>query len=98
MNLNIAFHPQKDSQAEHTFQTFDDMVRDCIIDFKENWNNHFPLVDFAYIIVVIHPSQWIPMNPYMIGGVVLLLDGMMWLSLKFFFPILYIRLWRKFIL
>ena len=37
-----------DGEAERTIQTFDDMIRACIIDFKGNWDNHFPLVEFAY--------------------------------------------------
>ena len=24
------------------------MLRDCIIDFKGNWDKHFPLVEFTY--------------------------------------------------
>ena len=42
------FHPQTDSQAECTIQSLDDMFRACIIDFKGNWDKHFPLVEFAY--------------------------------------------------
>ena len=43
-----AFHPQKDGQAQHTIKTLEDMIRACIIDFKGNWDKHFPLVEFAY--------------------------------------------------
>lgn len=24
------------------------MLRVCVIDFKENWDNHFPLMEFTY--------------------------------------------------
>ena len=39
MKLSTTFHPQTDGQAEHTIQTLEDMLRDCIIDFKGNWKN-----------------------------------------------------------
>ncbi|XP_075088532.1 uncharacterized protein LOC142170504 [Nicotiana tabacum] len=35
VNLNIAFYPQIDGQAECTIQTLEDMLRACVIDFKE---------------------------------------------------------------
>ena len=53
--LSTAFHPQMDGQAECTIQTLEDMLRACIIDCKGNWDTHLPLVEFAYIIVFIHP-------------------------------------------
>ena len=31
-----------------TIQTLDDILRDFIIDFKGNWDKHFPLVEFSY--------------------------------------------------
>ena len=48
MNLSIAFHPQTDGQAERTIQTLEDMLRACIIDFKGSWDDHLPLIEFAY--------------------------------------------------
>ena len=33
---------------ERTIQTLEDMLRECIIDFKGSWDRHFPLVEFAY--------------------------------------------------
>ena len=48
MNLRIALHPQTDIQLERTIQTLEDIFRDCIIDFKGNWDKHLPLVEFAY--------------------------------------------------
>ena len=48
MKLSTSFHPQTDGQAERTILTLEDMLRDCIIDFKGNWDKHFPLVEFAY--------------------------------------------------
>ena len=48
VKLSTAFHPQMDSQAEHTIQTLEDMLRDCIIDFKGNWDKHLSLIEVSY--------------------------------------------------
>ncbi|PHU19290.1 hypothetical protein BC332_10441 [Capsicum chinense] len=48
VNLSTAFHPQTDGQAEVTIQTLGDILRDCVIDFKESWEDHLPLIEFAY--------------------------------------------------
>ena len=76
VKLSITFHPQTDGKVERTIQTLEDMVRACIIYFKENWDNNFPLVAFYIIIVFIHPYQWILMKASMVGGVGLLFDGL----------------------
>ena len=48
VNLSISFHPQTDGQAECTIWTLEDMLRECVIDFKGNWVDHLPLIEFAY--------------------------------------------------
>ncbi|WMV14119.1 hypothetical protein MTR67_007504 [Solanum verrucosum] len=48
VNLSTTFHPQTDGQAERTIQTLEDMLRACVIDFKGNWDDHLPLIEFAY--------------------------------------------------
>ncbi|WMV10043.1 hypothetical protein MTR67_003428, partial [Solanum verrucosum] len=48
VNLNTTFHPQTDGQAERTIQTLEDMLRACMIDFKGSWDDHLPLIEFAY--------------------------------------------------
>ncbi|WMV14317.1 hypothetical protein MTR67_007702 [Solanum verrucosum] len=48
VNLSTAFHPQTNGQAERTIQTLEDMLRACVIDFKGNWDDHLPLIEFAY--------------------------------------------------
>ena len=35
-------------QTEHTIQTFEDMLRACVIDFKGTLNDHFPLIELSY--------------------------------------------------
>ncbi|XP_070019839.1 uncharacterized protein [Nicotiana sylvestris] len=36
------------AQAELTIQTLKDMLRACTIDFKGCWDDHLPLIEFAY--------------------------------------------------
>ena len=48
MKFSTTFHPQMDGQEERTIQTLEDMLRECIIDFKGSWDTHLPLVEFAY--------------------------------------------------
>ncbi|KAD5802551.1 hypothetical protein E3N88_13911 [Mikania micrantha] len=45
---NTAYHPQTDRQTERTIQTFEDMLRACLIDFDGNWDSHLPLLEFSY--------------------------------------------------
>ena len=42
------FHPQTDGQTERVNQVLEDMLRACIIDFQGSWEDHLPLVEFAY--------------------------------------------------
>ena len=38
--MSISFHPQIDGQSER--------LRACVLDLKGSWEEHFPLVEFAY--------------------------------------------------
>ncbi len=42
------FHPQIDGQLECTIQTLEDMLWACALDFGGKWDEHLPLVEFAY--------------------------------------------------
>ena len=46
--MSTTFHPQMDGQSEKTIQTLEDMLRTCILDLKGSWEEHLPLVEFAY--------------------------------------------------
>nr|GEV05540.1 reverse transcriptase domain-containing protein [Tanacetum cinerariifolium] len=48
LDMNTAYHPQTDGQSERTFQTLEDMLRACVIDFRKGWDRHLPLVEFSY--------------------------------------------------
>ncbi|GJU51587.1 putative reverse transcriptase domain-containing protein [Tanacetum coccineum] len=46
--MRTAYHPETDGQSERTFQTLEDMLRACVIDFGKGWVKHLPLVEFSY--------------------------------------------------
>ena len=42
------FHPKTDGQSERTILVLEDMLRACVIDFGGQWDQFFPLAEFAY--------------------------------------------------
>ena len=48
LTMSIVFHPQTDGQSERTIQVLEDMLRACVLDHKGSWEEHLPLVKFAY--------------------------------------------------
>ena len=46
--MSITFHPQTNGQSEKTIQVLEDMLRACVLDLKGSWEEHLPLVEFAY--------------------------------------------------
>ncbi|GJX79056.1 putative reverse transcriptase domain-containing protein [Tanacetum coccineum] len=48
LDMSTAYHPLTDGQSERTIQTFEDMLRACVIDFGKGWDRHPPLVEFSY--------------------------------------------------
>nr|GEX60630.1 putative reverse transcriptase domain-containing protein [Tanacetum cinerariifolium] len=48
LDMSTAYHPETDGQKERTIQTLKDMLGACVIDFRNGWVNHFPLVEFSY--------------------------------------------------
>ncbi|GJS70240.1 putative reverse transcriptase domain-containing protein, partial [Tanacetum coccineum] len=45
---HIFSQKETDGQSERTIQTFEDMLRACILDFGGSWDVHLPLVEFSY--------------------------------------------------
>ncbi|WMV50252.1 hypothetical protein MTR67_043637 [Solanum verrucosum] len=48
VKLSTTFHPQTYGQAERTIQNLENMLRACVIDFKGNWDDYLPLIEFSY--------------------------------------------------
>ena len=48
LRMSTSFHPQIDGQSERTIQVLEDMLRACFLDLKGSWEEHLPLVEFAY--------------------------------------------------
>ena len=46
--MSTTFHPQTDGQSEMSIQVLKDMLQACVLDLKGSWEEHFPLVEFAY--------------------------------------------------
>ncbi|GJV20296.1 putative reverse transcriptase domain-containing protein [Tanacetum coccineum] len=48
LDMSTAYHPQINGQSKRTIQTLEDMLRACMIDFSNGWDNHLPLVEYSY--------------------------------------------------
>ena len=48
LDFSTAFHPQTDGQSERMIQSFEYMLRMCVLDHRGSWDEHLPLVEFAY--------------------------------------------------
>ena len=46
--MSTTFHQQTDGQSERTIHVLEDMIRACVLDLKGSWEEHLPLVEFAY--------------------------------------------------
>ena len=75
-----------DGQAERTIQTLEDILRAFIIDFKGNWDKHFPSVEFAYNNRFYSSISMAPYEALIVGGAGLLLDSLKWVRLHFLAP------------
>ena len=48
LHFSTTFHPQTNGQSKRTIQTLEDMLKACVLEFKESWDRHLPLMEFAY--------------------------------------------------
>ena len=46
--MSTAFHPQTDGQSKKTIKILEDILRAYVLDLKGSWEEHLPLVEFAY--------------------------------------------------
>jgi hypothetical protein len=43
-----AYHPQTSGQTERVNQILEDMLRACVLDFSQKWDECLPLAEFSY--------------------------------------------------
>jgi hypothetical protein len=43
-----AYHPQTSGQTERVNQILEDMLRACVLEFRQKWNDCLPLAEFSY--------------------------------------------------
>ena len=48
LNFSSTYHPQTDRLSERTIQTLEDMLRACGLEWKGNWDDQLPLMEFTY--------------------------------------------------
>ncbi|KAA3487038.1 DNA/RNA polymerases superfamily protein [Gossypium australe] len=48
LHFSNTFHLQTVGQSERIIQVLEDMLRCCILEFESTWENHLPLIEFAY--------------------------------------------------
>ena len=48
LTMSTTFHPQTGGQSERNIQVLEDKLRACILDHHRSWEEHLPLVEFAY--------------------------------------------------
>nr|GFB62108.1 putative reverse transcriptase domain-containing protein [Tanacetum cinerariifolium] len=48
LDMSTTYHPKTDGQSERTIQTLEDMLCACVIDFRNGWERHLPLIEFSY--------------------------------------------------
>ncbi|XP_073139126.1 uncharacterized protein [Henckelia pumila] len=48
MSLSTTYHPETDGQSESTIRTLEDMMRTSVMDSGLSWQDHLPMIEFAY--------------------------------------------------
>ena len=48
LKFSTTYHPQTNGQSERMIQTLEVMLRIYVLDLKGHWDEHLPLVEFAY--------------------------------------------------
>ena len=63
LDFSTDFHPQTDGQSERTIQTLEDMLKMCVMDLGGSWDDHLPLVEFAYNNSYHSSFEMVPYEP-----------------------------------
>ncbi|GJR97779.1 putative reverse transcriptase domain-containing protein [Tanacetum coccineum] len=48
LDMSTAYHSQTNEKSERIIQTLEDMLRACVINFRNGWVKHLSLVEFSY--------------------------------------------------
>nr|GEU46753.1 putative reverse transcriptase domain-containing protein [Tanacetum cinerariifolium] len=48
LDMSTAYHPRTDGQSERIILTLEDMLRACVIEFRNGWERHLPLIEFSF--------------------------------------------------
>nr|GEY39262.1 hypothetical protein [Tanacetum cinerariifolium] len=48
LDMSTSYHPKTDGKSKRTIQTLKDMLRARVIDFRNGWERHLPLIEFSY--------------------------------------------------
>jgi hypothetical protein len=48
LNVSTTFHPQTDGQSGRTIQTLKDLLGSCLLEFRGNWEDLLPFMEFTY--------------------------------------------------
>ena len=48
MNFNSTHHPNANGQTKRVNQILEYMLRACVLDLQEKWEDDLPLVEFSY--------------------------------------------------
>ena len=47
LHFSTVFHPQINGQSKRTIQTLEDMLRACVLEFKDSWVDHLSLIELT---------------------------------------------------
>nr|GEU99651.1 putative reverse transcriptase domain-containing protein [Tanacetum cinerariifolium] len=67
LDMSTAYHLETNGQSERTIQTLEDMLRAYVIDFRNGWERHLPLIEFSYNNRVVRFGKRGKLNPHYIG-------------------------------
>nr|GEV46012.1 putative reverse transcriptase domain-containing protein [Tanacetum cinerariifolium] len=48
LDMSTTYHPKTDGQRKRTIKTLEDILRACVIDFRNGYERPLPLVEFSY--------------------------------------------------